>query len=125
VQHHALAWQLLTAEDSHAGDLHMPQIDRYRAWCDEGVPRHVRRHPQRGSTVRRLRTGRDDNGLRRQRALNAFLATVPVELPSVGAVQALSLFVAGADPQDGPGEPSIAAHGRRLGRIIAPQRESL
>ncbi|MDQ3762567.1 MAG: hypothetical protein M3460_13135 [Actinomycetota bacterium] len=36
-----------------------------------------------------------------------FLATVPVELPSVGAVQALSLFVAGADPQDGPGEPSM------------------
>ena len=36
-----------------------------------------------------------------------FVATVPVELPSVGAVQALSLFVAGADPQDGPGEPSM------------------
>lgn len=78
-----------------------------------------------GARYGRIRTGRDDNGLRRQRALNAFLATVPVELPSVGAVQALSLFVAGADPQDGPGEPSIAAHGGRLGRIIAPQRESL
>jgi hypothetical protein len=40
-------------------------------------------------------------------APNVFLATVPVELPSLGAVQALSLFVAGADPRDDPGEPSM------------------
>ena len=52
MRRHAQTWQLLTAENSHAGDLHMPQIDRHRAWWDEGVSQHVRRYPQRGSTAR-------------------------------------------------------------------------
>lgn len=41
-----------------------------------------------------VRAGSDDNDFVGQHTPNVFLAPVPVGLPSVGAVEALGLFVA-------------------------------